>query len=110
MYACTPEIGRGFLRGRAHPATRPRFSTTHPQHKDRSPLARTPAQRGSPAALQWAALHLGVDVDHHPPSARAPLTSHPRATLHVVHTPLKASRTGALLVGSCPCSGHEIMP
>jgi hypothetical protein len=68
------------------------------------------AQRGLLAALPWTAIYLGVDVDHHPPTARAPLTSHPTTTLHVVDTPLKASQAGALLVGTRLCIGHDLMP
>jgi hypothetical protein len=75
----------------------------------RSPGNGAPTRRGSRAALPWAALQLGVEVNYHPPTARAPLASHPRTTLHVEHTPLKAQQAGALLVGTRSRSGHELM-
>ena len=41
-----------------------------------------------------------VEVNYHPPTARAPLACHPRTTLHVVHASLDASHAGTLLVGT----------
>ena len=95
-----------FSRGRAHQAMRPPISATHPRprHEDRSPGNRTTAQRESRSALPWTVLYLGVEVNHNPPSARAPLTSHPRTTLNVVHTPLEASQAGRCALRSNPLS------
>src|SRR5215204_4225065 len=105
------KLASDFSRGCAHPAMQPQFSATHPvRRKNRSPDNGTPARRASLAVLPGAALSLGVDVHHHPRSARASLASHPRTTRNVVHTPLKASQAVALLVGTCSRSGHEIMP
>ena len=101
---------RIFSRWCAHLAMQPPFSATHPHpapRENRSPIARAPARRGLLAALQWAALWLRVEVNHHPRSTRAALASHPRTTLHVVHTPLKASQAGALLVGTRSRSVHD---
>jgi hypothetical protein len=47
------------------------------------------------------------DVDHHAPTARAPLASYPRTTLHVVHTSLEASHAGALFVRTPSYSSHD---
>jgi hypothetical protein len=103
------ELDADFSRGCARPAMQPPIPTTHPnpQHKDRSPANGTPARRESLAALPWTALWLRVEVNHHPPSARAPLASHPPTTLNVVHAPLKASHAGALLVGTRSWSNHD---
>src|SRR5829696_5597671 len=107
------KLASDFSRGRAHPVMQPPIPTAHPHpaaRKNRSPIARAPARCGSCVALPLAALYLGVEVNHHSPSARAPLASHPRTKLHVVHTPLQASRADALLVGTCTLSGHDLMP
>jgi len=106
------ELDADFSRGCARPAMQPPIPTTHPnpQHKDRSPANGTPARRESLAALPWTALWLRVEVNHHPPSARAPLASHPPTTLNVVHAPLKASYAGALLVGTRSWSNHDLTP
>src|SRR5688500_11356394 len=101
MYACISEIGGGFSEGVCTPcnATANFCDPPHPAtQKNRSPGNRTPARRGARTALPWTALYLGVEIDHHPSCARAPLASHPRTTLNIEHAPLKASRTGALLV------------
>ena len=100
--------GADFSRGCAHPATRPPISATHPvTRKNRSPGNRTPARRGSRPELPWTAHYLGVEVNHHTRSARAPLTCHPRTTLNIVHAPFKASHAGALLVINRFCSHHD---
>src|SRR5215211_1395192 len=107
------KMGADSSRQCAHPAMQPPIPTSHPHpsaRKNRSPIARAPARCGSCVALLLAALYLGVEVNHHSPSARAPLASHPRTKLHVVHTPLQASRADALLVGTCTLSGHDLMP
>jgi hypothetical protein len=99
-----------FSRGCAHPAMQPPIPATHPHpsaQMNRSPGNGASARRGSRAALPWAALYLGVNVNHHPSGARAPLAGHPTSTLHVIHTPLKASHAGALLVGTPSRSGHD---
>ena len=113
MYACILETGVRFFEGVCTPSN----ATAHPYdppppatQEKRSPIARAPAQRGSRAALTWAALQLGVDVNHHPSCARAPLASHPPTTLNVVNATLEASQAGALLVGTRLCSGHDLMP
>src|SRR5215207_9416377 len=51
-----------------------------------------------------------VEVNYHPPTARAPLACHPRTTLHVVHASLDASHAGTLLVGTPSRSSHDLMP
>src|SRR5215218_9361718 len=106
--------GADFSRGCAHPAMQPPIPATHPRpatQKNRSPDNGAPARSELLAALPWAALQLGVDVNHHPRSARAPLASHPRTTLNVVDAPLEASHAGALLIGGTrPLGGHEITP
>src|SRR5215217_2541352 len=102
-----------FSRWCAHPVMQPPIPTTHPHpaaRKNRSPGSGAPARCGSCVALPLAALHLRVEVNHNPPSARAPLACHPRITLDVVHTSLEASRAGALLVETCSCIGHDLMP
>jgi hypothetical protein len=114
MYACMPEIERGLFEGVCAPsnATATFRDPPHsPSQENRSPIARTPARRGSRAALPSAVLWLGVEVNHHPPTAIAPLTSHPRTTLNVVDAPLKASHAGALLIGgTCSLGGHDLTP
>ena len=102
--------GADFSRGCARPAMRPPSSATYPHpasQKNRSPGNGTPARSGSRAGLPWAAIKLRVEVDYHPPSARAPLASHPRTTLHLVHAPLKASQAGAFLVGIPSLGDHD---
>src|SRR5215218_20568 len=106
------KLAADFSRG-AHPAVRPPIPTTHPHpatQKNRSPIARTPARSGSRTMLPWPALRLGIDVNHYPSRSQAPLASHPRTTLNVVHTSLKASRADALLVGTPSRSSHDLMP
>ena len=106
-------LGADFSRGCARPATQPPISATHPHpatQKNRSPIARAPDRRGSRPELTCTALQLRVDVDQHPSSARAPLAGYPRTTLHVVHTPLKASQAGALLLGTRSWSDHDLTP
>jgi hypothetical protein len=113
MYACNPGTGGGFSRGCAHPAMQPPFSATHPHpvtRNNRSPGNGTPARRGSLAALPWRTLQLRVKINHHSPSARAPLACHPHAALNVVHTTLEASHADALLIGTRLCSGHNLTP
>jgi hypothetical protein len=47
----------------------PPIPTTHPHpgtQRNRSPIARAPARRGSRAVLPWTALQLRVEVNHHP--------------------------------------------
>src|SRR5215216_5322245 len=115
MYACIPDIDGGFLQGVCTPRNATAiFRDPPPPHhatqKDRSPSDGAPAGRGLLAALPWAALWPGVEVNHHPPSARAPLACHPRITLDVVHTPRKASHACALLVRTRFCSCHDLMP
>jgi CRP-like cAMP-binding protein len=51
-----------------------------------------------------------AEVNHNTRGARAPLASHPRSTLNIVDTPLKASQAGALLIGIRSRSGHDLMP
>src|SRR5215208_3270264 len=88
--------GADFSSGCARPPMQPPFSATrpHPQHKEPEPCQwGSGPKRITPRAtvdgpLAW------VEVNHHPPTARAPLASHPRTTLNVVHTPLKASQAG----------------
>jgi hypothetical protein len=103
MYASIPGTGLGFFAGvcTSSYATAIFRDPPHHRHKDRSPIGRTPARRGSRTALPWAVPSPGVEVNHYPPAARAPLTNHPRTALHVVHGPLKASQAGALLIGTC---------
>jgi hypothetical protein len=81
--------------------------TPTPKHKGPESNRGTPARSESLAALPWATLLLGVDVDHHPRGARAPIAGHPRITPCVVHTPLEASQAIALLVGTRSLSGHD---
>ena len=112
MYACICETGRGFFAGVCTPsnATVIFRDPPHPAAgKNRSPIARTPARRGSQVALPWTTLSLRVELNHHTPSARAPLACHPGTPQIVVDTPLKASQTGALLVGTPSCSSHDLM-
>ena len=113
MYAYIHETGRGFFEGvcafsnaTAHSCDPPPPAT----HENRSPIAKAPTRCGSHTALPWMALYLGVDVDHHPPTARAPLANHPRIAPQVVHAPLKASHAGALLVGTRSLGGHDLTP
>src|SRR5215204_236097 len=103
MYACVHETGRGFFGRVCALGDQARISSDPPPPRNRKapePFARAPARRGVLAALPWTALYLGVEVNYHPPTARAPLASHPHRTLHVVHTPLNASHAGALLIGT----------
>src|SRR5215208_434752 len=99
MYACIYETAGGFFERVCAPNDAPAHSydPPPPTQENRSPIARAPARSGLLAALPWTAIQFGVEVNHHPPSARAPLACHPRTTLHVVHTPLEASHAGALL-------------
>src|SRR5687768_2231139 len=102
-----------FSRWCVHPTMQPPISATHPHLvtlKNRSLTNETPARRGSQTALTWAALQLRVEVNYHSPTARAPLTSHPRTTLNVVDTPFKASQADAFLVGTPSCSSHDLTP
>src|SRR5215216_5240657 len=111
MYACIPKIGGAFFEGVCTPSNATAHSYDPPPpstQEKRSPVARAPARSGSRASLTWAAIQLGVEVNHHPPTARAPLASHPRTTLHVVDAPLEASHAGALLIGGTrPLGGHD---
>jgi hypothetical protein len=102
----------GFSRGCAHPARQPPISATHSAtQKIRSPADGAPVRRRLRAGLPWTALWLRVEVNHHPSGARAPLASNACTTLHVIHTPLKASQAGALLVGTrSRRSSHDLMP
>src|SRR5215204_3066491 len=62
----------------------------------------------NPTGPAYFAPQTRVEVDHHPPTARAPLASHPRTTLHVIDAPLEASHAGALLIGGTrPLGGHD---
>src|ERR671920_1588788 len=104
MYARIRGIGRGFFARGCMPsdATVHSYDPPPPATQTiRSPIAKAPDRSsGSHAALPWTALYRGVEVDHHPRSAPAPLTSYPSTTLNVVHTPLKAPQADALLVGT----------
>jgi hypothetical protein len=82
MYACIRETGLGYFEGCAHPAMQPPIPATHPHpptRKDRSPAKGAPARKGSCAVLSRTAIQFGVEVHHHPPTARAPLARHPRS-------------------------------
>jgi hypothetical protein len=106
----SPELNADFSRRRAHLPPQPPSSATHPHsaiQENRSPTAGTPARSGSRPELTWTALYLGVEVNHHPSRARAPLACHPSTTLHIVDTSLKASHAGALLVRTCSRGSHD---
>ena len=45
-----------------------------------------------------------------PPAHCQSTTRKSPTTLHIVDTPLEASRAGALLVGTPSCSSHDLMP
>jgi hypothetical protein len=111
MYACIPEICGRFFEGVCAPNDATAHSYDPPPlatQRNRSPMARAPARSGSRAALPWRALCLGVEVNHHPPTARASLASHPRTALHVVDITPEASQAGALLVGTRSWSNHDL--
>src|SRR5215218_6592868 len=113
MYACLYEIRGGFFSMVCTPSDATAHSYDPPlpsTQENLSPIARTPARCGSQAALTSAASGLAVEVDHHTPTARAPLACHPRPTLDVVDTPFKASHAGAFLVGTRSLGGHDLTP
>src|SRR5215218_2805803 len=112
MYACVFESGGVFFEAVCAPSNATAHLRDPPPSntRNRSPGNGAPTRSKLLAALPWAALYLGVDVNHHPRGTRAPLASHPRTALHVVDAPLEASQAGALLVRSPSRSGHEIMP
>src|SRR5215212_8804449 len=107
MYAYIRGTGFGFFEGvctLSNTTTIFHDPPLPPTHKNRSPGSGAPSRCGSCVALPWTAPYLGVEVNHHPPTARAPLACHPRTTLNIVHVPFKASRAGAFLVGTRLCS------
>jgi hypothetical protein len=102
MYACKREPGRGFSEGLSTPSN----ATVHlhdPPHsatqKYRSPNARVPVRRGSRVVLPWTELWPGVEVNHHPSNARAPLPSRPNILVGRLRTgaPATWDRSSAIM-------------
>jgi hypothetical protein len=110
MYACIPEIERGFFEGVCPPSNATViFHDPPPPHNTKEPeprqwdsgLKRITSRATVSVDLAWGRGKPSL------PTARAPLTSHPRTALHVVDTSLEASRPGALLVGTRSLRSHD---
>jgi hypothetical protein len=115
MYACIPEIVRGFFGWVCTPSNAIAHSYDPPPlHHTKEP--EPPRQGSGPKRVRR---HSTVSGDlawgrGKPSLAQCPSTARKSPTHHAeyrVHTPLKASRAGTLLIGGIPsCSSHDLMP
>jgi hypothetical protein len=109
MYACILETGRGFFEWVCTPS-----STTANLHDPPPPRnAKEPEPHGQGSGPKRITRRPTVNGDlawgrrRLPPAHCQNTARRPPTKLDIVHTPLKASQAGALLVGTRSLGGHD---